>query len=68
MSITRWIIKKVAAASFIKRPLRIAVLGDSLSTQNYLLAPAWPTILEGYLRTHLSVTTTDGVPVLALPE
>lgn len=32
------------------RPLRIAVLGDSLSCQNYLMPQAWPSIVEGYMR------------------
>lgn len=50
MSIRSWIDRKIASMGYVKRPLRIAVLGDSLSTQNYLLAPAWPTILEQFLR------------------
>lgn len=30
--------------------MKIVVLGDSLSSQNYMMAPSWPTILEGYTR------------------
>lgn len=32
------------------RPLRIAVLGDSLSCQNFLMPQCWPSVLESYLR------------------
>lgn len=31
-------------------PVKIAVIGDSLSTQNYAMPPAWPTMLQQDLR------------------
>lgn len=32
------------------RPVRVAVIGDSLAAQNYCMAPSWPSLLETALR------------------